>query len=56
MPKNSADPKGDRANNRADKKHNRHDNAHFTDEHQTLTNNKAADFVPSLNGIPKNES
>ena len=56
MPKNSADPKLDRSNNRADKKDNQQNNDHFTEEAQTLTSNKAADFVPSLNNIPKNES
>jgi hypothetical protein len=54
MPKNSADPKYDRANNRADKKNNQQNHAHFTEEPQTLTNNKAADYVPSLNHIYKN--
>ncbi|WP_169744938.1 hypothetical protein [Paenibacillus durus] len=56
MPKNSADPKYDRADNHADKKHNQQNNDHFTEEPQTLRNHKAADYVPSLNGIPKNES
>ncbi|MFF2911127.1 MULTISPECIES: hypothetical protein [Bacillales] len=56
MPKNSADPKVDRANNRADKKNNQQNHAHFTEEPQTLTNNKAEDYVPSLNHISKNES
>jgi hypothetical protein len=56
MPKNSADPKKDRADNRADKKNNQQNNDNFTEEAQTLTSNKAADFVPSLNGISKNES
>lgn len=55
MPKNSADPKMDRADNRADKKNNQQNNDHFTEEAQTLTSNKAADYVPNLNGIPKNE-
>ncbi|BCG57951.1 MULTISPECIES: hypothetical protein [Paenibacillus] len=56
MPKNSADPKKDRADNRADKKDNQQNKAHFTEEPQMLTNNKAADYVPSLNGITKNET
>jgi len=56
MPKNDADPKLDRANNRADSKDNQQNNDHFTEEAQTLTNNKAADIVPSLNNISKNES
>ncbi|SFE75200.1 hypothetical protein SAMN04487969_10693 [Paenibacillus algorifonticola] len=55
MPKNSADPKLDRSNNRADKKNNQQNNDHLTEEAQTLTSNKAADYVPSLNGISKNE-
>lgn len=56
MPKNSADPKKDRADNRADKKDNQQNNAHFTEEPQMLTNSKAADYVPSLNGVTKNET
>jgi hypothetical protein len=56
MPKNSADPKMDRADNRADKKDNQQNNDNFTEEAQTLTSSKAADYVPNLNGIPKNES
>ncbi|WP_338554095.1 hypothetical protein [Paenibacillus sp. KS-LC4] len=55
MPKNSADSKLDRSNNRADKKNNQQNNDHLTEEAQTLTSNKAADYVPSLNGISKNE-
>lgn len=55
MPKNSADPKMDRENNRADKKDNQQNNASFTEEAQTLTSDNAADYVPSLNGIPKNK-
>lgn len=55
MPKNDADPKHDREDNRADKKNNQQNNAHFTEEAQTLSSNKAADYVPSLNGIPKNQ-
>jgi hypothetical protein len=55
MPKNSADPKMDRADNRADKKDNQQNNDNFTEEAQTLTSNKADDYVPSLNGISKNE-
>lgn len=55
MPKNSADPKMDRADNQADKKNNQQNNDHFTEEAQTLTSKKAADYVPSLNGIVKNE-
>jgi len=56
MPKNSADPKFDREDNRADKKNNQQNNDHFTEEHQTLTSDTASDYVPSLNGIPKNET
>ncbi|MGO4274432.1 hypothetical protein AB4Z22_32135 [Paenibacillus sp. TAF58] len=55
MPKNDADPKYDREDNKADKKENQQNHAHFTEEAQTLTNNNAADYVPSLNGIPKNQ-
>jgi hypothetical protein len=55
MPKNSADPKMDRADNRADKKNNLQNSAHFTDEAQTVTSGKAAETVPSLNGIAKTE-
>ncbi|MFP4978517.1 hypothetical protein ACE6ED_24120 [Paenibacillus sp. CN-4] len=56
MPKNSADAKHDRADNRADKKDNQQNHDHFTEEPQTLNSVKAADYVPSLNRIPKNES
>jgi hypothetical protein len=55
MPKNDADPKYDREDNKADKKENQQNHAHFTEEAQTLTSNKAADYDPSLNGIPKNQ-
>ncbi|WP_167388025.1 hypothetical protein [Paenibacillus ferrarius] len=55
MPKNDANPKYDRENNKADKKDNQQNNAHFTEEAQTLTSSKADDNVPSLNGIPKNQ-
>jgi hypothetical protein len=55
MPKNSADPKMDRANNRADKKNNQQNNDNFTEVAQTLTSSKATDYVPSLNGISKDE-
>lgn len=55
MPKNSADPKMDRADNRADRKDNQQNNDNFTEEAQTLTSNKAADYAPNLNGISKNE-
>jgi hypothetical protein len=54
MPKNSADPKYDRADNRADKKENQQNHAHFTEEAQTLNEQNAADFPASLNGITKN--
>ncbi|MNI33145.1 hypothetical protein D3C73_870770 [compost metagenome] len=56
MPKNSADPKKDRADNHADKKDNQQNNASFTEEAQTLTSDTADDYVPSLNGISKNNS
>lgn len=56
MPKNSADPKHDRANNRADKKNNQQNHDHLTEEPQMVSNNKAADYVPSLNGVTKNET
>ncbi|UKS23842.1 hypothetical protein LOZ80_19545 [Paenibacillus sp. HWE-109] len=55
MPKNDADPKYDREDNKADKKNNQQNNASFLEEEQTLTNNEAPDYVPSLNGIPKNQ-
>ncbi|MEW9698713.1 hypothetical protein [Paenibacillus sp. SI8] len=54
MPKNSADPKKDRADNRADSKANQQNHAHFTEEAQTLREQNAADFPASLNGITKN--
>ncbi|NIK75251.1 hypothetical protein FHS15_000349 [Paenibacillus castaneae] len=56
MPKNSADPKLDREDNRADKKNNVQDNDNLTEPVHPLTNDKAADYVPSLNGISKKES
>jgi len=56
MPDNSSDPKMNRADNRADSKDNQHNNDHFTEEAQTLTSDKAADYVPSLNNISKEES
>jgi hypothetical protein len=56
MPKNSADPKHDRANNRADKKNNQQNHASITEIPQMLNPEKAADYVPSLNGVTKNET
>lgn len=56
MPKNSADPKHDRANKKADKKSNQQNHAHLTEEPQMLNANKAEDYVPSLNGVTKNET
>ena len=56
LPKNSDDPKMDRADNRADKKDNQQNSDSLKEEPQTLTSKKAADYVPSLNGIPKNGS
>ncbi|MBW4080558.1 hypothetical protein [Paenibacillus sp. S150] len=56
MPKNSADPKNDRANNRADKKNNQQNHDHLTEVPQMLKGDKAADYVPSLNGVTKNET
>lgn len=55
MPKNSADPKMDREDNRADKKENQQTIDNFTKEAKTLTTKKAADYVPSLNNVSKNE-
>ncbi|MEK3793371.1 hypothetical protein MKX42_16695 [Paenibacillus sp. FSL R7-0204] len=56
MPKNSADPKHDRANNRADSKNNQQNHASISEIPQMVTPDKAADVVPSLNGVTKNES
>ncbi|SDN18545.1 hypothetical protein SAMN04487897_10258 [Paenibacillus sp. yr247] len=55
MPKNDADPKYDREDNKADKKKSQQNHANFTEEAQTLSSINAADSVPSLNGIPKNQ-
>lgn len=57
MPKNEDDLnlEYDRENNRADSKHNQQNDASLLEEAQTLSNNKAADSVPSLNGISKNK-
>lgn len=56
MPKNNADAKYDRADNRADSKHNQQNHASITEIPQMVTPNKAADVVPSLNGVTKNET
>lgn len=56
MPNDNVNRSKNRSDNRADKKNNQQNYDHFTEEHQTLTNDKAADYVPSLNGFPKNES
>ncbi|WP_245647829.1 hypothetical protein [Paenibacillus borealis] len=56
MPKNSADPKHDRANNRADKKNNQQNHSSITEIPQMVNPDKAEDYVPSLNGVTKNES
>ncbi|WP_169744095.1 hypothetical protein [Paenibacillus wynnii] len=55
MPKNSADPKYDRADNKADRKEYQQSVDNFTKEAKTVTSEKAADYVPSLNNVPKNE-
>ncbi|WP_379126852.1 hypothetical protein [Paenibacillus sp. sgz500958] len=47
MPKNNSDAKMSRSDNKADKKNNR--------PKQMLKNSKLADYVPSLNNVPKNE-
>ncbi|WP_168119378.1 hypothetical protein [Paenibacillus sp. HB172176] len=49
MPKNSADPKGSRANNKADKKHT------IESEARNLSCDKSGDYPASLNGISKEE-
>ncbi|WP_187355448.1 hypothetical protein ['Paenibacillus yunnanensis' Narsing Rao et al. 2020] len=56
MPKNNSDAKYSRANNHADSKDNRYDAAHFTEEAEPLKDSKAADYVPSLNNVTKNET
>ncbi|MBC8080035.1 MAG: hypothetical protein H7X86_06805 [Gorillibacterium sp.] len=56
MPNNTDDRKKNRADNRADKKDSQQNFDSLKEEHQTLSAAKAADYVPSLNGIPKNES
>jgi hypothetical protein len=56
MPKNSADPKHDRADNRADKKNNQQNHSSITEIPQMVNPDKAEDYVPSLNGVTKNES
>lgn len=56
MPKNEADPKYSRANNKADKKHNQQNHASITEIPQMLNPDKAEDYVPSLNGVTKNET
>ncbi|MBY9077466.1 hypothetical protein KIH86_11040 [Paenibacillus sp. HN-1] len=55
MPKNNADSKKDRSDNRADVKNSPHNYDHFTEEHPTLKDGKTADYPASLNGFPKNE-
>ncbi|MBP1963553.1 hypothetical protein [Paenibacillus aceris] len=55
MPKNDADPKHDREDNRADSKNNQQNDASLLEEAQTLSSSKAADYVPSLNNINKNQ-
>ncbi|MRN55164.1 hypothetical protein [Paenibacillus monticola] len=55
MPKNSADPKKDPADNRADQKNNQQKNGYTKDEKEMLNINKADDYVPSINGISKNK-
>lgn len=55
MPKNEADPKHDREDNRADSKKNQQDDASLVEEAQTLSSSKAADYVPSINNINKNQ-
>ncbi|MDU0206473.1 hypothetical protein ACYEXS_32010 [Paenibacillus sp. MAH-36] len=55
MPKNEADPKYDRENNRADSKNHQQNDTSILEEAQTLSSSKAADYVPSLNNINKNQ-
>lgn len=56
MPKNNADPKHDRADNRADKKNNQQNRSSLMEEPQMINIDQAADYVPSLNGVTKNET
>lgn len=55
MPKNNADAKYSRENNEADSKNNLQNNASLMEEAQSLTSNNTADYVPSLNGISKEQ-
>ncbi|MDD9268235.1 hypothetical protein ACFPES_14445 [Paenibacillus sp. GCM10023248] len=57
MPKNEdqLNLEYDREDNRADSKNHQQNDASILEEKQELTNNTAADYVPSLNGISKNK-
>lgn len=56
MPKNNSDAKYDRADNKADSKHNQQNRSSIMEEPQMVNNDKAEDYVPSLNGVTKNET
>ncbi|WP_157890024.1 hypothetical protein [Paenibacillus sp. DMB5] len=56
MPKNNADAKYSRANNKADTKDSQQNHASITEIPQMTDPDKTAVYVPSLNGVTKNET
>lgn len=53
MPKNSASPKSGK--HHPSKKNNAQNNNNFNEAAQMVTDDKAADYVPSLNGVNKTD-
>lgn len=55
MPKNSANPKEAPGKHQPSKKNNAKNNNNFNEAAQMVNIDKAADYVPSLNGVSKTD-
>lgn len=55
MPKNNASPKGYPGKYQQSKKNNAENNNNFNEAAQMVDVDKAADYVPSLNGVSKTD-
>jgi hypothetical protein len=55
MPKNNASPKGEPGKHQPSKKNNAQNNNNFNEAAQMVNIDKAADYVPSLNGVSKTD-
>lgn len=55
MPKNNANPKEAPGKHQPSKKNNAENNNNFNEAAQMVNIDKAADYVPSLNGVSKTD-